>query len=100
MALLASEALPRGGTIRVTTGSSPVQYGISIEAEGAGARLLPQVLQALQTPSCGELTSATVVGYYSQVLAGRLAASVTTEVGEGGVRLSLAPLDFRGSRPH
>ena len=100
LTLLASEALPRGGTIRVTTGGGLSRSGVSIEAEGPGARVTPQVLQALAAADCGELTSATVVGYYAQVLAGRMAAAVVTDGGDGRIRLSFTPAGSGGGRRH
>ncbi len=89
LALIASEALPRGGTVRVVFGASS-ERSFTVEAEGPAARLTPQVLQALQAADCGGLTSSTVIGYYAQLLATRVAADIIPEVGDGSVCLSLS----------
>lgn len=98
LALLASEALPRGGTVRIAVRRGA--EGLSVEAEGTGARLTPAVLDALRATGCADLTSATVVGYFAQVLAGRASASVAADAVEGLVRFSLNPLGAAGRRPH
>lgn len=88
LALLASEALPRGGTIRVTTSGFP-RNGLWIEAEGVGARVLPQVVQALQAPDGGDVTSSTVVAYYIRMRAAELGLRIGADLDEGRVRLSV-----------
>ena len=90
LTLIASEALPRGGTIRIKTAGGLVGSGLAVEAEGPTARLAPEALQALQAADCRDLTSSTVVGYYVQMLADRFAATVVTDVDDGRVRLSLS----------
>ncbi|MFO1154535.1 MAG: histidine phosphotransferase family protein [Rhodospirillales bacterium] len=100
LVLLASEALPRGGTVRLSEDRSLSHHRLSIEAEGVGARLTPQALAALRATDCQDLTSANVVGYYAQVLARCVAAEIAFDVAEGKVRLSLTPIGAEGSQRH
>lgn len=68
--LLASEALPRGGTVSVHTAVLPEGAGIAVTASGRGARLRPEVQAALEgTAADGDLSARNVHAYFARHLA-------------------------------
>jgi len=47
-ALIAADCLPRGGTLRIETGTEPGVYGFKMAAVGQGARIVEEVERALR----------------------------------------------------
>lgn len=76
LALMASEALPRGGTLAIGMRRTNERLSIVVSASGVGARLPSAAFDAYQATSCADLTPRTVVGYYAGQLATRLNASL------------------------
>jgi len=92
MVLIASESLPRGGTIGVKVKALDDGLGIAVIAAGTGARLRDDLRQALAGKAAGDgLTARNVHGHFAQCLARGLGAEI--EVGEGaGGEVQLAAL--------
>lgn len=92
MVLIASESLPRGGTIGVKVKALDDGLGVAVVAAGDGAKLRDDLRAALAGEATGDaLTARNVHGHYAQCLAGGLGAAI--EVGEGaGGEVQLAAL--------
>lgn len=78
LALVAGEALPRGGVVTVTAttttpGTTPGTL-LAVDADGPGARLAPPARAAIDAADGRDLTARTVVGHYARLLAERLGA--------------------------
>ncbi len=80
MILLGSEALPRGGMLRVNLRPAADAMEARVVAEGEGAGLKAE-LRAAFDDTCGidDLTSRTVQGYYTALLGRRLGTPVRLE---------------------
>jgi histidine phosphotransferase ChpT len=92
MVLIASESLPRGGTIGVKVKALEDGLGVAVIAAGPGARLRDDLRLALAGKATGDdLSARNVHGHYAQCLARGLGAGI--EVGEGaGGEIQLAAL--------
>jgi histidine phosphotransferase ChpT len=89
MLALAGEGLPRGGRLVVGAGA----IGPQIDATGAGPGPLPEVRAALALAvSTAELTSRTVGGYFTGLLAEALGWRLVVADQPGGFRLGTAAL--------
>jgi len=75
--LIATEALPRGGTVSIKVSRAQGWFKTRIRATGTGARLPQSSLDAYSVGSCVDLTPRTVVGFY----AGRLSAQLQAQLG-------------------
>ena len=84
MILLASESLPRGGTVTVHSAALPEGVGLAVGAAGQGAVLKPDMAAGLEMAG-GEddLTARNVHAYFAQHLAqaegGRIETSQETD---------------------
>ena len=72
LVLIASESLPRGGTVAVHAASLPEGLGLAVTAAGEGARLRPDLGPVLTAAPGSELTARNVHGYLAGLLAGAL----------------------------
>jgi histidine phosphotransferase ChpT len=89
MLALAGEALPRGGQLVLSAGPT----GPEIDASGAGPGPSPEIRAALALAvPPAELTSRTVGGYFTGLLAEALGWRLAVTDRPGGFRLSTAPL--------
>jgi histidine phosphotransferase ChpT len=87
--VLAAEALPRGGIVEIST---PAGEGMVVKAQGAGVNLTPEVRAAIeQRTPIDELTSRTVQGYFSALLARRLGAALTVAGDASAVEMTALP---------
>lgn len=77
LTLIATEALPRGGTVSIVVSRSTVGLDLLIRAAGASARMPQASFDASMADSCSHLTPRTVVGFY----AGRLSAQLNARLG-------------------
>jgi len=85
LVLIASESLPRGGTIGVKVKALDDGLGIAVIAAGAGARLRDDLRQALAGRATGDgLSARNVHGHYAQCLARGLGAEIEVGVGANG----------------
>lgn len=75
--LIATEALPRGGTVSIKVSRAQGWFKARIRAAGTEARLPQSSLDAYSVGSCVDLTPRTVVGFY----AGRLSAQLQAQLG-------------------
>jgi len=90
MAVLAAEALPRGGLVRIAVGEGG--SGLVVTARGDAINLTDEGAAAIaQTAALGDLTSRTVQGYFAANLAMRLGASLSAAVEPGQLILCAAP---------
>jgi len=91
LCLIGSEALPRGGVLQVDSGQVDGRLGFAVLAQGDGARLTPEVQQALSVDvEAHDLTSRTVNAHFTAVLAEKLAADLEIQTTEGAeVRLAV-----------
>lgn len=95
LCLIGSEALPRGGVINISSAHVDGHLGFAVAARGDGARLTAEFHQAMAVDVDPQtLTSRTVNGHFTAVLAAQLAAELEIQADEGlEVRLSaLLPL--------
>lgn len=92
MVLIASESLPRGGTIGVKVKSLDDGLGLAVVAAGDGARLRDDLRQALAGEATADgLSARNVHGHLAQCLARGLGGEI--EIGEGpGGEVQLAAL--------
>lgn len=87
MVVLAAEALPRGGVVRV--GTSPSGKGIAVEARGESINITDEGRAAVErTAPPSELTSRTVQGYLTAHLAALLEAPLVAQVEPGQLVLT------------
>ncbi|PIW26180.1 MAG: hypothetical protein COW30_16260 [Rhodospirillales bacterium CG15_BIG_FIL_POST_REV_8_21_14_020_66_15] len=99
MVLVASECLPRGGTVTVHTAALPEGMGLAVSAQGQGAALKSDLAVGLETSAPKDALSArNVHAYFAQCLArdggGRIE---TSEEAEGEIRfMALFPQDKAG----
>ena len=91
LCLIGSEALPRGGILLVNSGHVDGRLGFAVSAQGDGARLTPEVQQALSVNvDAHDLTSRTVNAHFTAVLAQKLAAELEIQITDGAeVRLAV-----------
>ncbi|HUK10506.1 MAG TPA: histidine phosphotransferase family protein [Stellaceae bacterium] len=98
MAVLAAEALPRGG--RVSVRAEPGE-GVAVEAAGEAILLHPEVMEAISrdVPPM-ELTSRSIHGYMTAKFADRLGARIALRDSDG-TRAAFVVLPFQrpGSAP-
>jgi histidine phosphotransferase ChpT len=89
MLVIAAEALPRGGIVRVRA----VGGGVEVAGEGEATNLSPEVTAALEGAGASDaLTNRTVHAFYTQRVAARLAARVSARATEPGrVVLAVIP---------
>jgi histidine phosphotransferase ChpT len=88
-AVMAIEALPRGGRISVALTGEPPET-LVIEAEGTGATIRPEVAEALrQDVDVGSLTPRSVHGYFTAWLARSRGGAIEPETRTDAVRLRL-----------
>lgn len=84
LCLLATEALPRGGVLVVNSGFVDGRRGIAVLAQGEGARLIPEMRQALSLDvDVDSLTSRSVNAHFTAVLAAKLTAELEIQVDDG-----------------
>jgi len=84
LVLTGAEALPRGGTLRVAADGA----GMSIEADGAGARLAEEATRALcQDGGETELSAKVAPARLARRLAQTLGGEIVAEVGDNRLRL-------------
>lgn len=80
MILLGTEALPRGGHLRVSLSPTADRIAAQVVAEGEGAGFKPEVRAAIdRSASVDELTARTVQGFYTALVGERLGAPVQVE---------------------
>ncbi|MDE2134739.1 MAG: histidine phosphotransferase [Alphaproteobacteria bacterium] len=88
VALIAADCLPRGGTLRIETGSDAGVYGFKIVAAGQGARIVGGIERALRGETAEEGYDARgVQPYLTYRLAKKLNAGLTMTAHEGCVEL-------------
>jgi len=92
LCLIASETLPRGGVIEVVITDLEDGLGFAVAARGEGARLLSDLQAAIVVDLHGVgITSRTVHGHYTAVLAAHLGAQLEI-VADGGESVRFAAL--------
>jgi len=80
MILLAAEALPRGGSLRVRLAPGDNSMAAQVLAEGEGASFKPEVMAAFDRAcDVDDLTARTVQGYYTALVGERLGVPVEIE---------------------
>lgn len=91
MVLIASESLPKGGTVGLRFAELPEGLGVAVTAEGQGAKLRDDIGTALADGAeAGELTARNVHGYFAQILARNLGALIEPSAGQDGeIRLAV-----------
>ncbi len=72
LVLAAAECLPRGGGVSVHVAAVAEGMGLAIVAKGDGARLRPDVAQALAAADPDQVSARNVHGHYAAVLAASL----------------------------
>ena len=96
--LLAAEALPRDGIIRIAADEAGQLWQIRIKAEAADARLLPELRAAIDgSARLEELTPRTVQGYFTRSLAAQLGHGLSIDDQAGGGILLAADLPREAS---
>jgi histidine phosphotransferase ChpT len=79
MAVLAAEALPRGGTVTVRSMHGGAS-GVEVEAAGEAVNVTPELRTAIAAAAAvDDLTSRTVHGYFTARLAQSTGANLTIE---------------------
>ncbi len=88
---LAEEALPRGGTLRVSLLEGPAGLDASVMAAGAGAKIREESRPALADDvAIEELTPRNVQGYFTRLLARRMGSDLTIDSpGSDSLRFSV-----------
>ncbi len=91
MVLMASESLPRGGTVGVRFADLPEGLGVAVTAEGKGAKLRDDIATAVADGArAEEITARNVHAYFAQVLARDLGALIEPSAGQDGeIRLAV-----------
>jgi len=91
MVLIASESLPKGGTVGLRFAELPEGLGVAVTAEGQGAKLRDDIGTAMADGAeAGELTARNVQGYFAQSLARDLGALIEPSAGQDGeIRLAV-----------
>ena len=90
MAVLAVEALPRGGAVRIEPGAGG--KGLVVTARGDAINVPDETRAAIaQSAAPDALTSRTVQGYFTAHLATRLGARLVAEIASGQLTLRAAP---------
>ncbi len=91
MVLIASESLPKGGTVGLRFAELPEGLGVAVTAEGQGAKLRDDIGIAMADGAeAEELTARNVHGYFAQVLARDLGALIESSAGQDGeIRLAV-----------
>ncbi len=85
MVLIASESLPKGGTVGLRFAELPEGLGVAVTAEGQGAKLRDDIDTAMADGAkVGELTARNVQGYFAQSLARDLGALIEPSAGQDG----------------
>jgi histidine phosphotransferase ChpT len=74
--MLATDALPRGGEVRMVVEATPVETRVSLVATGRSARLSDDVREALALSDIDSVTARTVHAFYLGHLANRLNAEI------------------------
>ncbi|KZD00066.1 histidine phosphotransferase family protein [Oceanibaculum pacificum] len=91
LALVGIEALPRGGSLTLSSAETPDGISVQIEARGVGARLEAAAATALSDETAADdLDSRSVVAFVAGVLARRLGGRVETALETDRVRLTLS----------
>ena len=90
MVLVASESLPKGGTVGLRFAELPEGLGVAVTAEGQDAKLRDDIGTAMADGAeVGELTARNVHGYFAQTLARDLGALIEPSSGQAGeIRLA------------
>lgn len=91
MVLVASESLPKGGTVGLRFAELPEGLGVAVTAEGQDAKLRDDIGTAMADGAeVGELTARNVHGYFAQTLARDLGALIEPSSGQDGeIRLAV-----------
>jgi len=90
MAVLAAEALPRGGTVRIDALSAG--RGLVVAASGDTINLTAEARAAIErTVAVSDLTSRTIQGFFTANLAARLGALLSAELRPDRLTLTAAP---------
>lgn len=97
LALMATEALPRGGIVSLAVSRSDETLEMIVRAKGSGARMPSAALEAFHAKTCAAITPRTVVGYYAGQLAARMGA-VLKLAGEPGGHVEFALAISTGER--
>jgi len=82
--MLAADALPRGGRVCVRVEEEGARSRLSLTAEGAAARLSPEILAALHATEVSAVTSRTVHAFYLSCLAARLHVAIELDAETNG----------------
>jgi histidine phosphotransferase ChpT len=85
--LLCSDALPRGGNVRVETSVDGAPPSFTIRATGQGARMLEEVEKAMRGEPAVALDGRSIQAYLTHKLARGLNAGLTLSAREGVVEL-------------
>jgi len=84
LVMVARDALPRGGTIRVTlAAAAPGRHGLSVGFQGSGAEVSAEARAALSGQSAPNGPRTAPAGWVAR-LAARSGATVVVEIGEDG----------------
>jgi histidine phosphotransferase ChpT len=97
LVMLAADALPRGGRIRLDTGRGG-GLRLALLATGRSARLGEEMLQALQASGTGSVTARTVHAYYLASLMRSLRGSLIIDGSTDGELRIVASLPGDGQR--
>ena len=82
MILLGAEALPKGGTLRVSLIAEDAAVSAEVVADGEAAGLKPELIAAFEGSSAVDaLTPRTVQGFYTSLLGRRMGTQVILKAG-------------------
>jgi|SRR5579871_819044 len=87
-AVIAADALPRGGNITVSTAPSAVSHGFVIIAKGQGARIHDEVLRVLRGEPILPTDGRSIQPYLTYKLARLLDTQIVMSCDEGAVTLA------------
>lgn len=85
--LLATDSLPRGGSVRVETSSDPTAPSFKVTAHGQGARLMEDVERSLRGEPGGAVDGRSIQPFLTHQLARALNAGLTVTSAENKVEL-------------
>lgn len=91
--VLATDSLPRGGRIRVSTSADPATPAFFVRAAGPGARIHDEIEQAVQGEPLHPLDGRSIQAYLAHKLARLLSAGLTLSSGDGFVEISAGQRD-------
>ncbi|MBV1700488.1 MAG: histidine phosphotransferase [Hyphomicrobiales bacterium] len=101
LCLIASAAIPRGGSITVQTSGDDPEISMNIEARGVNARLASHVLSLLDgKPENGTVDAHSVQAYYTGLVARDAGLRLAVDVEPERIMLAAAPMPKLNGSAH